>query len=182
MLLSYTKQLYKDSIIADMKQKFSYQNDIQVPKLQKVCLNVGIKAVDSDKKFLSYLNTQLSLISGQKSVLTKSNKAIATFKLKENMEVGCRVTLRGRKMYEFFDRLIYIALPRIRDFRGLSANGFNQSCHYSFGIKEHNVFLEVDLDNIVKIFGMNVTITTNAKTREEALYLLRKLNLPIQII
>ncbi|MCE3255495.1 MAG: rplE [Rickettsiaceae bacterium] len=177
--MSYTKELYKKSI-ADLKKQFSYKNDMEVPQLKKVSINVGIKAVDSDNKFLSYLANQVSAIAGQKAVLTKSNKSIATFKLRENMAIGCMVTLRGKKMYEFMDRLVYIALPRIRDFRGLSSKGFNQSGHYSFGLKEHNVFLEVDLDNILKMFGMNITIVTNAKSKEESVYLLKKLNLPIK--
>ncbi len=177
--MSYTKELYIKSV-ADLKKQFPYQNDMEVPRLTKVSINVGIKAVDSDNKFLSYLAAQVSAIAGQKAVITKSRKSIATFKLRENMGIGCMVTLRGKKMYEFFDRLVYIALPRVRDFRGLSAKGFNQSGHYSFGLKEHNVFLEVDLDNILKIFGMNITIATNAKTKEESVYLLKKLNLPIK--
>ena len=177
--MSYTKELYIKSV-ADLKKQFPYQNDMEVPRLTKVSINVGIKAVDSDNKFLSYLAAQVSTIAGQKAVVTKSRKSIATFKLRENMGIGCMVTLRGKKMYEFFDRLVYIALPRVRDFRGLSAKGFNQSGHYSFGLKEHNVFLEVDLDNILKIFGMNITIATNAKTKEESVYLLKKLNLPIK--
>jgi large subunit ribosomal protein L5 len=174
-----TEKLYKDSV-ADLKKKFSYSNEMAVPKLTMVSLNVGIKATDSDNKFLSYLATQVSNIAGQKAVLTKSRKAISTFKLRKDLPIGCRVTLRGKKMYEFLDRLVNIALPRIRDFRGLSSKGLNQSNHYSFGIKEHNIFLEVDLDNIPKIFGMNITIATTAKTKEEALYLLKKLNFPIK--
>jgi large subunit ribosomal protein L5 len=151
-----------------------------IPKLKAISLNVGIKATDSDNKFLSYLVTQVSNIAGQKATLTRARKAIATFKLRENLPIGCRVTLRGKKMYQFLDKLVNIALPRIRDFRGLSSKGFNQSGHYSFGVKEHNIFLEVDLDNIPKIFGMNITLTTSAKNKEEALYLLKKLNLPIK--
>jgi large subunit ribosomal protein L5 len=174
-----TEKTYKDSI-PELKKKFLYTNDLEIPKLKMISLNVGIKAVDSDNKFLSYLSTQVSNIAGQKAVLTKSRKAISTFKLRKDLPIGCRVTLRGKKMYEFFDKLVNIALPRIRDFRGLSAKGFNQSAHYSFGIKEHNIFLEVDLDNIMKIFGMNITIVTTAKTKEESLYLLKKLNLPIK--
>ena len=112
--------------------------------------------------------------------MTKSKKAISTFKLRKDLPIGCRVTLRGKKMYQFLDKLVNIALPRIRDFRGLTSKGFNQSNHYSFGIKEHNIFLEVDLDNIVKIFGMNITIVTNATGKEEALFLLKKLNFPIK--
>ncbi|NBV07019.1 MAG: 50S ribosomal protein L5 [Proteobacteria bacterium] len=174
-----TEKLYKESI-SDIKKKFSYSNDLEVPRLKMISLNVGIKAVDSDNKFLSYLTTQVSSIAGQKAVQTKSRKAISTFKLRKDLPIGCRVTLRGNRMYQFFDKLTNIALPRVKDFRGLSAKGFNQSSHYSFGIKEHNVFLEVDLDNIMKIFGMNISIITTAKTKEEALYLLKKLNLPIK--
>jgi large subunit ribosomal protein L5 len=174
-----TEKLYKESI-ADLKKTFSYKNDMAIPKLKAISLNVGIKATDSDNKFLSYLVTQVSNIAGQKATLTRARKAIATFKLRENLPIGCRVTLRGKKMYQFLDKLVNIALPRIRDFRGLSSKGFNQSGHYSFGVKEHNIFLEVDLDNIPKIFGMNITLTTSAKNKEEALYLLKKLNLPIK--
>ena len=176
---SITEKLYKDSI-PELKSKFSYKNDMAIPKLKMVSINVGIKAVDSDNKLLAYLLNQVSNISGQKAVLTKSRKAISTFKLRKDLPIGCRVTLRGKKMYQFLDKLINIALPRIRDFRGLTSKGFNQSNHYSFGIKEHNIFLEVDLDNIMKIFGMNITVTTNAKNKEEALFLLKKLNFPIK--
>lgn len=176
---SITEKLYKDSI-PELKSKFSYKNDMAIPKIKMVSINVGIKAVDSDNKLLAYLLNQVSTISGQKAVLTKSKKAISTFKLRKDLPIGCRVTLRGKKMYQFLDKLVNIALPRIRDFRGLTSKGFNQSNHYSFGIKEHNIFLEVDLDNIVKIFGMNITIVTNATGKEEALFLLKKLNFPIK--
>jgi len=176
---SITEKLYKDSI-PELKSKFSYKNDMAIPKLKMVSINVGIKAVDSDNKLLAYLLNQVSNISGQKAVLTKSKKAISTFKLRKDLPIGCRVTLRGKKMYQFLDKLVNIALPRIRDFRGLTSKGFNQSNHYSFGIKEHNIFLEVDLDNILKIFGMNVTVVTNAKSKEEALFLLKKINFPIK--
>jgi len=174
-----TEKLYKESI-ADLKKEFSYENEMAIPRLKMVSLNVGIKATDSDNKFLTYLATQVSNISGQKAVLTKSRKAISTFKLRKDLAIGCKVTLRGKKMYQFLDKLVNISLPRIRDFRGLSSKGFNQSGHYSFGVKEHNIFLEVDLDNIPKIFGMNITIVTTAKTKKESLYLLKKLNFPIK--
>ncbi len=176
---SLTEKLYKNSV-ADITKKFGYNNVMAVPKVKMVSINVGIKASESDNKTLAYLLSQISNISGQKAVLTKSRKAISTFKLRKDLPIGCRVTLRGKKMYYFLDRLINIALPRIRDFRGLSSNGFNQSNHYSFGLKEHNVFLEVDLDNIPKIFGLNITVATDARTKEEALYLLKKINLPIK--
>ncbi|NBX52693.1 MAG: 50S ribosomal protein L5 [Proteobacteria bacterium] len=174
-----TEKLYKDSI-PEIKERFSYKNEMSIPKIKMISINVGIKAVDSDNKLLSYLLSQLSNIAGQKAVLTKSRKAISTFKLRKDLPIGCRVTLRGKRMYQFLDKLTIIALPRIRDFRGLSSKGFNESNHYSFGIKEHNIFLEVDLDNILKIFGLNITIVSTAKTKEEALYLLKKLNFPIK--
>lgn len=176
---SLTEKLYKESV-ADLSKKFSYTNKMAVPRIKMVSVNVGIKATESDNKTLAYLLSQISNITGQKAVLTKSRKAISTFKLRKDLPIGCRVTLRGKNMYYFLDKLVNIALPRIRDFRGLSSNGFNQSNHYSFGIKEHNVFLEVDLDNIPKVFGLNITVVTTAKTKEEALYLLKKINFPIK--
>lgn len=174
-----TQKLYKGSV-DDMTKKFGYDNVMAVPKIKMVSINVGIKATESDNKTLAYLLSQISNISGQKAVLTKSRKAISTFKLRKDLPIGCRVTLRGKRMYYFLDKLINIALPRIRDFRGLPSSGFNQSNHYSFGLKEHNVFLEVDLDNIPKVFGLNITVATDAKTKEEALYLLKKINFPIK--
>ncbi len=174
-----TESLYHSSIPA-LKEKFSYKNELAVPKIKAISLNVGIKAVDSDNKLLSYLQNQVSEIAGQKAVLTKARKAISSFKLRQDLPIGCKVTLRGQKMYQFLDKMVNIALPRIRDFRGLSSKGFNQSGHYSFGIKDHSIFLEVNLDNIVKVFGMNITIITNAKTREESLFLLKKINFPIK--
>ena len=174
-----TEKLYKDSL-PDLKKKFSYTNNLAVPRLTMVSVNVGIKATDSDNKFLAYLSNQISNLAGQKAVLTKSRKAISTFKLRKDLPIGCRVTLRGKKMYQFLDRLIHIALPRVRDFRGLSSKGLNQSNHYSFGLKDHTIFLEVDLDNVMKVFGLNVTIATTAKTKEEALYLLKTIKLPLK--
>jgi len=175
----YSKELYISSI-TDLKNSFLYQNKMEVPKLIKISINVGIKAVDSDNKFLSYLVTQLTAIAGQKAVVVNSKKAISTFKLRKGLPIACKVTLRGKKMYHFLDKLINIALPRIRDFRGLSSKGFNQSSHYSFGIKDHSIFLEVDLDNIIKSFGMNVTIVTSTLEKNKALHLLKKINLPIK--
>lgn len=174
-----TEKLYHDSL-PEFKKTFGHKNNMSIPKIKMVSINVGIKAVDSDNKLLSYILNQISNISGQKAVLTKSKKAISTFKLRKDLPIGCRVTLRGKKMYNFLDKLVNIALPRIRDFRGLTSKGFNQSNHYTFGIKDHSIFLEVDLDNIVKIFGMNITIVTNSNTKEEALLLLKKINFPIK--
>ena len=130
--------------------------------------------------YLTYVVDQLSKIAGQKAVLVKAKKSISTFKLREGMSIACRVTLRKDKMYEFLDRLIYIALPRIKDFRGLPSNAFNQSGHYSFGIKEHTIFPEVELDKVYKIFGMDINVITTAKTKEECKTLLRGLNFPIK--
>ena len=174
-----TQRLYKESA-KDIKTKFSHNNDLAVPRLKMVSLNVGIKADDSDSKLLSSLVSKLSILAGQKAVLTKSRKAIASFKLRKNIPVGCMVTLRRGNMYNFLDKLINISLPRIRDFRGLSSKGFNQSFHYSFGIKDNSIFLESDIDNSLKVLGLNINIVTTAKTREEALYLLKKINLPIK--
>jgi len=174
-----TEKLYC-SAIPELKDKFQYTNELSIPKLKMVSINVGIKAADSDNKLLSYLATQVSNIAGQKAVLTKAKKAISTFKLRKDLPIGCKVTLRGKKMYQFLDRLVNIALPRIKDFRGLSSKGFNQSCHYTFGVKEHTIFLEVAIDNVPKIFGLNITVVTTATTSDEALYLLQKLNFPIK--
>lgn len=174
-----TEKLYKVAA-EDMKKEFSYKNALAVPRLKSVSLNVGLKSADSDNKILAYVQTQLSNIAGQKAVLTNAKKSIATYKLREQMPIGCKVTLRGKKMYQFLDKLVNVSLPRIRDFRGLSGKGFNQSGHYSFGVKEHNIFIEVDLDNILKVFGMNINIATTSKNKEEVLFLLKKLNFPIK--
>jgi large subunit ribosomal protein L5 len=174
-----TEKLYKNSL-AGLQSQFGYKNQIAIPKITMVSINVGIKSADSDNKFLSYLANQVSDIAGQKAVLTNARKAISSFKLRQDIPIGCRVTLRGKKMYQFLDKLVNISLPRIRDFRGLSSKGFNQSNHYSFGIKDHTIFQEVDLDKVSRIFGMNITIASNAKTKEEALTLLKKLNFPIK--
>lgn len=176
---TYTEKLYHESV-ADFKKEFSVTNELEVPKIKMVSVNVGLNSSENDNKTLAYIKDQLTLIAGQKAVYTKSKKAISGFKLRENVSIGCRVTLRGKAMYNFLDKLINIALPRIRDFRGLSANGFNNSNHYSFGIKDHSIFLEVNLDNLVKTFGMNINIVSNAKDKSQALYLLKKINLPIK--
>lgn len=176
--MSYTKELYKSSK-SEIKEHFSLKNVMEIPSIKKVSINVAVKSVDSNKNTLSYIEKELSLISGQKPLASMAKKSIAGFKLRQNSVIGYYVTLRNDKMYEFLDRLIYIALPRIRDFRGLPPKSFNDSFHYNFGIDDQSVFLEVDLDNILKTFGMNINIITNAKSKEQSLYLLKKLNLPI---
>ncbi len=178
-MYTLTETLYKE-LKTSLKKEFSYINDLELPKLKSVSINTGIKAIDSDNKLTSYILSEMTKICGQKAVLTYSSKAISGFKLRQGMAIGCKVTLRGKKMYQFLDKLINIALPRIRDFRGLSSKGFNSSSHYSFGIKDHAIFLEVDLDNIFKVFGMNITICSTAKSKKECLFLLKKMNLPIK--
>ncbi len=178
--MSYTKKKYTDSAVKNLKKAFNYKNDLEIPRLEKVSLNIGFKVADSDSNFLKYIVDQLSKIAGQRAVLSKARKSIATFKLREGMPIGCRVTLRKDKMYEFLDRLVYIALPRVRDFRGLSAKGFNQSSHYSFGIKEHTIFPEIELDKAYKNLGINVNVVTTAKTPKECKALLKELGFPIK--
>jgi len=174
-----TEKLYQESI-KSLKDEFLYSNNLEVPRLTHISVNTGIKATDSDNKLTSYILSEMTKFCGQKAVLTYSSKAISGFKLRQGMAIGCKVTLRGKKMYQFIDRLVNIALPRIRDFRGLSSKGFNSSSHYSFGIKDHTIFLEVDLDNVFKVFGLNITFCSTAKTKNECLFLLKKLNLPIK--
>jgi large subunit ribosomal protein L5 len=178
--MSFIKDNYNSGVIKGLKEEFKLQNDLEVPKLEKVCLSVAFKATDVDNNFLTYVLETLSRIAGQKAVLVKAKKSISTFKVREGMNIACRVTLRKDKMYEFLDRLIYVALPRIKDFRGLPSKAFNQSNHYSFGIKEHTIFPEVEMDKLVKTFGMDFNIVSNAKNKEQALALLKQLNFPIK--
>ena len=137
-------------------------------------------STENDSKRVDYIQNQLAIISGQKPVIIKSTKSISSFKLREGVPIGCMVTLRKKKMYNFLDKMLLVALPRTRDFRGFSVKSFNQKSHYSFGIKEHTIFLEVDFNNHFKAFGMNINIVTSAKTKEEALFLLKKIKLPIK--
>ena len=178
--MSFVKENYENKVAKSLKEEFGYKNELEIPRLDKVCLNVAFKTADVDNNFLTYVVDQLSKIAGEKAVLVKAKKSISTFKLREGMSIACRVTLRKDKMYEFLDRLIYIALPRIKDFRGLPSNAFNQSGHYSFGIKEHTIFPEVELDKVYKIFGMDINVITTAKNKEETKALLRGLNFPIK--
>lgn len=178
--MSYLKDKYNSVIRNNLKAKFGFKNELEVPKLEKVCLNIAFKATDSDGTFLKYVVDQLTAIAGQKAVLVKARKSIATFKLRDGMPIACRVTLRGDRMYEFLERLIYIALPRIRDFRGLPSNNFNQSGHYSFGIKDHTIFPEIELDKAYRILGMDINIVSNAKNAEQCKALLTELNFPLK--
>jgi len=178
--MSFTKDNYSKSVIESLKGKFNYRNPLEIPRLKKICLNVRFKAVEHDNNFCKYVRETLTLIAGQKATFSKARQSISSFKLRKGMSDACIVTLRGDRMYEFCDRLVYIALPRIRDFRGLSGNAFNQSGHYSFGLKEHIIFPEVELDKVLKNFGMDINIVTTARTKEECKALLVALGFPIK--
>ena len=178
--MSYLRDIYNNTIKEKLKAKFNLKNDLEIPRLDKVCLNIAFKTADADGNFLKYVVDQLTTIAGQKAVLVKARKSVSTFKLREGMPIACRVTLRGDRMYEFLERLIYIALPRIRDFRGLSSKTFNQSGHYSFGIKDHTIFPEIELDKAYKILGMDINIVTTAKNTEQCKELLKELRFPLK--
>ena len=176
--MSRLQEEYKKNILSQMMSKFNYKNVYQIPKLQKIVLNMGIGEAKEDAKILDKAQEELSLIAGQKAVKTKAKKAIANFKIREGMALGVSVTLRNKIMYEFLDRFINIAIPRIRDFRGLNPKSFDGNGNYSLGIKEQIIFPEINYDNIDKIRGLDVTICTNAKTNQEALELLKSFNMP----
>ena len=171
---------YKANIIEDLKSKLSVSNIHQVPKISKVVINMGIGDAKDDTKLTDKAQEELSLISGQKAIKTKAKKAIAGFKIRAGMPLGASVTLRNKKMYEFLDRLVNIAIPRIRDFRGLNPNSFDGSGNYSMGIKEQIIFPEINYDNIDKIRGMDICINTSASNKEDAKVLLEVLNFPFK--
>jgi len=169
---------FKNSIKQKMMDKFNYNNVYQIPKITKIVLNMGIGDAKEDPKLLDKAKEELSLISGQRAVKTKAKKAIAAFKIREGMPLGVSVILRNKIMYEFFDRLINIAIPRIRDFRGLNPNSFDGYGNYTLGIKEQIIFPEINYDQIDKVRGLDITICTSAKNNEEALELLKNFNMP----
>ena len=172
------KKQYEDSIIKAMTEKFGYKNPMEVPKLDKIVLNMGVGEATQDKKRVETAAAEMELIAGQKPVVTKAKKSIATFKLREGMPIGAKVTLRRERMYEFLDRLVTIALPRVRDFRGLNPKSFDGRGNYAMGLKEQIVFPEINYDRIDKVRGMDVIVTTTAKTDEEARELLRLFGFP----
>jgi len=161
-------------------KEFGYKNMMQVPRIEKIVLNMGLGEAVQNPKIVESAANELTLISGQKAVVTKAKKSIATFKLREGMPIGCKVTLRKDRMYDFYSKLVHIALPRVRDFRGIKDSGFDGRGNFSFGIKEHIIFPEIDYDKIDKIKGFNITITTNAKTDEEGRFLLSALGMPFR--
>ncbi|MFA5145767.1 MAG: 50S ribosomal protein L5 [Candidatus Omnitrophota bacterium] len=169
---------YRGGITADMMKRFGYKNRLQVPKIKKIVLNVGMGEATQDIKFLETAQNELAAITGQRPVLTRAKVAIANFKIRRGSAIGCKVTLRRGIMYEFLDRLISIAIPRIRDFRGLPPDSFDKGGNYSFGLSEQVIFPEVDVDKVMKAHGMDITIVTDAHTRDEAFELLRLFGMP----
>lgn len=172
------KDFYYDTIIDAMMKKFGYKNKMQVPKLEKIVINMGIGEAKENAKVLENAVSDMETITGQKAVLTKAKKSVANFKIREGMNIGCKTTLRGEKMYEFLDRLVNLALPRVRDFRGVNPNAFDGRGNYALGIKEQFIFPEIEYDKIDKTRGMDVIIVTTAKTDEEARELLTLFNMP----
>ena len=170
--------LYNDVIKKSLVEKFGYTNPHEIPKLTKIVLNMGIGDAVTDKKKVTSAMEELAAISGQQPVMTKARKSIATFKLREGQEIGCKVTLRGLRMYDFFDKLVSIALPRVRDFRGVSKNAFDGRGNYTLGIKEQLIFPEIDYDKVAKVRGMDIVIVTTAKNDAEAYTLLDLLGMP----
>ena len=175
------KQRYDDMIVKAMTEKFGYTNRLQVPRLDKITLNMGVGEASQDKKKVQTAAEEMALIAGQKPVITKAKKSIAQFKLREGMPIGCKVTLRRERMYEFLDRLITIAMPRIRDFRGVSATSFDGRGNYAMGLKEQIIFPEINYDRIDQVRGMDVIVTTTARTDDEARELLKLFGFPFPI-
>ena len=176
--MSRLKTLYNDEIVAAMTKKFGYKNVMQVPKLDKIVINMGVGEAKENAKVLENAVNDMQIISGQKAVLTKAKKSVANFKIREGMAIGCKTTLRGEKMYDFLDRLVNLALPRVRDFRGVNPNSFDGRGNYALGIKEQFIFPEIEYDKIDKTRGMDIIFVTTAKTDEEARELLRLFNMP----
>src|SRR5882757_1971143 len=180
---TYTPRLadrYKSEIVPALVKKFGYKSMMQAPKLEKICLNRGVNGAVTDKKLVDIALDELSTITGQKAVATMSKKDISNFKLRKNMPIGVRVTLRGVKMYEFLDRLIAVALPRVRDFKGVNEKAFDGRGNYTLGVTEQIIFPEIDIDKVNKITGLDITFVTTANTDEEAYELLKELGMPFK--
>lgn len=181
----YTPRLaerYRNEVVPALMKRFDYKSVMQVPKLEKICVNRGVNGAVSDKKLIDIALDELTTITGQKAVSTHSKKDISNFKLRKNMPIGARVTLRGVKMYEFLDRLIATALPRVRDFRGVNEKSFDGRGNYTMGVTEQIIFPEIDIDKVNKITGMDITFVTTAQTNEEAYELLKELGMPFRNI
>jgi len=171
---------YKDEVVPALMKKFGYSTVMQAPRLEKICLNQGVKGSVADKKLVDDAVKEMTMISGQKAVPTLSKRDVSNFKLRKNMPIGCRVTLRGSKMYEFLDRLVSVSLPRVRDFKGISEKSFDGRGNYTFGITEQIIYPEIDIDKINRISGMDITFVTTAQTNEEAYELLKELGMPFK--
>ncbi len=178
--MSRLKEMYKDEIVDAMIKKFGYKNIMEVPKLDKIVINMGVGEAKDNAKALESAVKDMETITGQKAVLTRAKNSIANFKIREGMPIGCKVTLRGEKMYDFADRLINLALPRVRDFRGVNPNSFDGRGNYALGIKEQIIFPEIEYDKVDKVRGMDIIFVTTAKTDEEARELLRLFNMPFE--
>ena len=176
--MSRLKDLYKDEIVDAMIKKFGYKNIMEVPKLDKIVINMGVGEAKENAKVLDSAVKDLETITGQKVVLTRAKNSVANFKIREGMPIGCKTTLRGEKMYDFMDRLVNLALPRVRDFRGVSADSFDGRGNYALGVKEQLIFPEIEYDKVEKVRGMDVIVVTTAKTDEEARELLRLFCMP----
>lgn len=174
------KELYLNEIVAGMTKKFGYKNVMEVPKIDKIVINMGVGEAKDNAKVLETAIKDMEIIAGQKPVTTKAKKSVANFKIREGMAIGCKVTLRGSKMYEFADRLINLSLPRVRDFRGINPNAFDGRGNYSLGIKEQVIFPEIEYDKIDKVRGMDIIFVTTAKTDEEARELLTQFGMPFR--
>jgi len=174
------REMYLSECVPALREEFGYTNVMEIPQIKKIVLNMGLGEAVQNPKIVEGAANELTMIAGQKAVITKAKKSIATFKLREGMPIGCCVTLRGDKMYNFFSKLVNIALPRVRDFRGLSPKGFDGRGNFSMGVQEEIIFPEIDYDKIDKIKGLNITIVTSAKTDEEGAFLLRLLGMPFK--
>ena len=171
---------YKDKVDAELQEKLGFSSVMQVPQIEKITLNMGVGEALADKKILDNAVADLEAISGQKPLITKARKSVAGFKVREGYPIGCKVTLRGERMWDFFDRLVHIAVPRIRDFRGLNPKSFDGRGNYSMGVREQIIFPEIDFDKVDKVRGMDITITTSANTNDEARALLDAVNFPFK--
>ncbi|NYT82033.1 50S ribosomal protein L5 [Alcaligenaceae bacterium] len=174
------QEFYRSKVMADLQAKFGYKSIMEVPRITKITLNMGVSEAVADKKVIEHAVSDLTKIAGQKPVVTKTRKAIAGFKIREDYPIGCMVTLRGRRMYEFLDRLVAVALPRVRDFRGISGRAFDGRGNYNIGVKEQIIFPEIEYDKIDAVRGMNISITTTAKTDDEAKALLSAFSFPFR--
>lgn len=174
------RDMYESEIMPKMVEKFSYKNNLEVPKIEKIVINMGVGEAKDNAKVLENAMSDMEMITGQKPIVTKAKKSVAAFKLREGMPIGCKVTLRGERMYDFLDKLVSVSLPRVRDFRGVSKKSFDGRGNYTLGVKEQLIFPEIDFDKVNKVRGMDIVVVTTANTDEEARELLTQLGMPFQ--